>query len=348
MLEQLKHPEDAAGAVAVSYLASRASATTHDFATVLNWIYPDSRDLIEFEENRFNNLSNLGKPSAWNGIIERTWSEATILDSTATRTEVRLTIQDWTKIQWRPTPVSIRRTVEQEALVRKYPEKFGIEAFDFPVIHSGFATKHEICLVRTAKGWLVFQDDYEEPILTLGKISGIQTSLATISYLKTELTLDQFHRIALPGDGLETEGGQFDWREASNYAALHAVMGNSKYSAFLPNDSANFVSQSLAAGGHSMSSTWSPYTPAWINSRELKNWILASERGLPTDEGALGMGDIINYSYHSNGVYEGVAVVTGLPGPLISCHSSGHLNIPYKAIAAPGTSFTYTTLLSFY
>lgn len=348
MLEQLKHPEDAASASAVSYLASRASATTHDFVAVANWLYPDNGDLMEFERNRFNNLATLGKPSAWNGIIERTWSEATILDCTATKTEVRLTIRDWTKVQWRPAPVSVHRTLEQEALVHQSPEKYGLYATDFPFIHSGFSANHEIRMVRTSRGWVVFQDDYDEPILTLKRISGVQTSLATVSQLKTESTLDYSHPTDSSNRKQEQRSQGFDWAAAANYGAVYAQVGNAAYNEFWPKDCANFTSQCFAAGGYPIDNTWAPYTQAWINSRELRNWLLETGKGIPTDQGALGLGDIINYSHRSNGVHEGVAIVTGLPGPLISCHSSGHLNIPYRAIASPGTTFLYTTTLDRY
>lgn len=126
---QLQNPGEVAAATsaAMSYLGARASVTTTNaFADVSKWVSPDSPGLIEFERNRFGKLGALGSSPEWNGIIERIWSDATVLNCSATSGEVRLSIRDMAGIQWRPAPVPKHRTREEEALAQRFPEKYGL------------------------------------------------------------------------------------------------------------------------------------------------------------------------------------------------------------------------------
>lgn len=179
----------AATSAAISYLRSRTSVTTSNtFTDVSKWVYPDSRDLIQFEQNRFNSLGALGNPLAWNGVIENISSNVTVLDCSATSGEVRLSIRDWTSVQWRPALALMHRTSEQEALVQRFPEKYGLNIPDLQFTTSGFGTRHEMTLVRTSQGWLVAKDGYQEPIVALGGSSPdyVETPIANLSQLMVE------------------------------------------------------------------------------------------------------------------------------------------------------------------
>ncbi|OIQ72115.1 hypothetical protein GALL_462650 [mine drainage metagenome] len=69
---------------------------------------------------------------------------------------------------------------------------------------------------------------------------------------------------------------------------------------------------------------------------------------MATDEGALGLADIINCDWLPGATHDGVAIVTGLPGPLVSCHTTDHQNVPYKAISHSAPNYLYTTTLVSY
>lgn len=349
LLGQLENPEEAAKAAAISYLSSRASATTTNrFSDVLKWIYPDRRDLIDFERNRFNSLSALGKTSAWNGAIERSWSDAIFLDCSTTRSEVRFKVRDWTGVQWRPAPVPVDRTLEQELLVRDFPEKYGLNIPDFPLTISGFGTCHHLTMVRTSQGWLVGEDSYEESIVGLGGCSPDYLGTHRASGLITKSAAQQSLGFASPARLQNKLGRTFDWASAAKYGVANAHRRNMKYCDFWPNDGANFVSQCLAAGGYATEDAWAPYTHAWVDSMGLRNWLLASGKSVPSDEGAMGFGDIIHFDWHDDAQYDHVAIVTGLPGPLVSSHTTDHQNVPFRSIAPPSSTFLFTTTLVCY
>lgn len=54
---------------------------------------------------------------------------------------------------------------------------------------------------------------------------------------------------------------------------------NSAYTGYKCTDCVNYVSQALAAGGHTTSSTWQPYTDAWKLTTNFYNWLRSSSRG---------------------------------------------------------------------
>lgn len=344
----LQNPEEiaAATAAAISYLTARASVTTSNaFADVSKWVLPDSRDLIEFERDRFHNLGTLGNPLVWNGIIERTWSEATVLGCSDTSSEVRLAIRDWTGVQWRPAPVPVERTPEQEALAKRFPEKYGLNVPDFLRTESGFGTRHEMTMIRTSRGWLISQDGYKESVSSTGGSSPDYVEASSTSMLIATASSKQLHVPIPPAPAQNLLGRIFDYAAAANYGYTYAYYRNPAYTDFSPNDCANFVSQCFIAGGYPTDGTWARYTYAWINNIGLRNWLVASGRGYASTLGGMGIADIINYDWEPDSIYDHVAIVTQLPGPLVSCHSNDQQNVPYKWIASPhpGTNYLYTS-----
>lgn len=351
--KQLQSSGDIAAAAmaATSYLAARAAVTLgKDFSDVSKWVDPNNRNLVDFERNHFGRLGELGTRSSWNGIVERIWSEPTILDCSISAGEVRLTIRDWTEIQWRPAPVVVQRTAEEESLVRQFPEKYGINIPDYPLTDSGFGTRHDLTMVRTNQGWLVAKDGYKDSITVLGGASPDYSEVTSPS--SSDLTMT-------PASGLlraatpqvlapNLLGLTFDWYSAYQYGLTWAKLRNPSYTDFSPNDCANFVSQCFTVGGYPTDGTWYKYSYAWINNIGLRNWLIASGRGFASNEGALGYADIVNYDWEPNGTYDHVAIVTGLPGPLVSCHSNDQRNVPYKSIAYPATTYLYTSTHIYY
>lgn len=340
----------AATSAAISYLASRSSASPNNsFADVSKWVYPDSHGLLDFEHARFNNLGALGKPSAWNGVIERTWSEPTVLDCSSTNGEVRLSIKDCTGVQWRPAPVPVQRTAVEEALTQRSPERYGLNIPDFPLTTSGFGTRHDMTLINTSQGWRVARDGYRESITALGGASPDYVATSNASNLATTSSQKQLHAPTSPALDQNLASSTFDWSPTVNYALQWALSRNSNYTDFSPNDCANFVSQAFKAGGYPNDGTWSPYTYAWVNNMGLRSWLLNSGKAyVISSASALAYADIVNYDWHSDGVYDHVAIVTGFPGPLVSCHSNDHKNVPWSSIAYSDTSYLFTETAATY
>ena len=130
-------------------------------------------------------------------------------------------------------------------------------------------------------------------------------------------------------------------------------MANPAYQNFLStnSDCANFVSQCFAAGGYAYDGTWYPYTSAWAGNWALHNWLLSSGRGYAqTSASILGYADIVNYDWEGNGSFDHVAIVTALPGPLISSHTKNHRNVPwsYPASIYPHPQFSFASTHVYY
>lgn len=144
----------------------------------------------------------------------------------------------------------------------------------------------------------------------------------------------------------------FDWASAYNYALSWALSRNPAYTdySYLGGDCANFVSQSFTAGGYPVDSTWYKYSGAWLNNYSLRSWLISSGRGISkSTAGELGYADIVNFDWNiPNGTFDHVAIVTGLPGPLVSCHSNNYRNVPYSWLAGSGTNCIYASTWIYY
>lgn len=90
-------------------------------------------------------------------------------------------------------------------------------------------------------------------------------------------------------------------------------------------DCVNFVSQAMHAGGIQTSSTWYPWSYAWINVDDFQDYVLNQDLGYRvTNCNTLGLGDIgIQPSQH-------VAIVTALNPLRYSGHTNDRLNYPWQ------------------
>lgn len=144
-------------------------------------------------------------------------------------------------------------------------------------------------------------------------------------------------------------GLTFNWAAAVNYAIdWGGSARNSNYTDYTPADCANFVSQCFKAGGYPNDGSWSAYTYAWVNNMGLRNWLIASGRGISQVESLLGYADIINYDWENDGIFDHVAIITGLSPICVTCHTKDALNAPYKSIAWPYSAYLYAQTLVLY
>lgn len=332
---QFQNPGEVAVATsaAISYLNSRASVTTTNaFEDVSKWVSPDRPDLIDFERNRFDKLGALGSAPEWNGIIERIWSDATVLDCSATSGAVHLSIRDWTGIQWRPAPVLKHRTREEEALAQRFPEKYGLSLPEYQLTDSGIGTRHDLMMVLTNRGWLVAKDGYED---NLARGTSPDYIVApNSSNLIAATSSKELHATTPPSASKNSLGLMFDWYSAYQYGLYWAKSRNINQYTTFTNDCANFVSQCFKAGGYPNDDTWWPYTGAWVNNVSLRSWLLSSGRGYVSNEAALGYADIVNFDWTSDGVFDHVAIVTAQPTTLVSCHTTDNRNVTIQYLAS--------------
>lgn len=91
-------------------------------------------------------------------------------------------------------------------------------------------------------------------------------------------------------------------------------------------DCANYVSQAMRYGGTPTSSTWQPYTAAWINVNDLQNYVLNQDLGYYASCSTIGLGDI--------GIqpYTHVVMVTALNPMRYSAHTSDRLNYTWQSV----------------
>lgn len=147
------------------YLATRAGVTNgRKTGDVLQFISPDRRNLIDFESARFGELASLGSANKWNGVIDSVSSTPEILNVVQSGNSASFLVSDWTAINWRSAPAlkPIERTLEEEAIVRKDPTRYGLNVPAWKPIESGFGTEHLITLEFNNGRWLITQDGYNE------------------------------------------------------------------------------------------------------------------------------------------------------------------------------------------
>lgn len=102
------------------------------------------------------------------------------------------------------------------------------------------------------------------------------------------------------------------------------IYWNSSYTKYWCSDCANYVSQALDYGGMSTTSTWQPYTYAWINVSGLTNYIISNDFGYYISSTLLGLGDLgLSPNTH-------VVMVSGLSPIRYSAHTSDRLNYAWQ------------------
>lgn len=331
---------------------------------VLQFISPDSRNLMDFESTRFGALSSLGSANRWNGAIDRVSSELRVLSTTQNGVSVQVLVQDWTAINWRPAPplVPIERSPEEWAFVRKDPVRHGLNVPSWTPTESGFGTTHLVTLENVNGHWMITKDGYNE-----GVLGGTSPDYSTVSESQALGQASPYSgsnslRAKIqparqgPSKSASLTTHLFNWQAAMNYAIYWADKYNPAYQNWgsTNHDCANFVSQSYFAGAYPTDGTWSPYTSAWINNTALRNWLISSGRGFDESYIVLGLADSVNYSWDGSGTLDHIAMVTSIVNsvPLVSCHSAWQRNVPYNQIYYPGympnQTRKYTGTLAYY
>lgn len=351
--------------VVYGYLAARAGVTSNRrIGDVLQFISPDSRNLIDFEIARFGELASLGSSNRWNGVIDNISSTPVIHNVVRSGNSASFLVNDWTAINWRsaPAPKPIERTLEEEAIVRKDPTRYGLNVPAWKPIESGFGTEHLITLEFNNGRWLIIEDGYNESTL-LGSSpdyspnfeTNIKSSPPLISGFGSLKAKSRPARLFQPKTASLTSY-TFDYMAAASYAEYWAKSYNSAFSNWGASnaDCANFVSQCFKAGGYPNDGSWSPYTYAWVNNSGLRNWLISSGRGHDSSLGAIGYADAINYDLTNNGSLDHVVIVTDWSSagvPLICSHTGAALRVPYYSHyigTYPNMSLKFTSTYLYY
>ncbi len=174
---------------------------------------------------------------------------------------------------------------------------------------------------------------------------------------------------ALAGTGMAAAAYShtYNWQAAINYAQAHAL----SYTPLFVNDNscggdcANFVSQCFVAGAQVNDASWYTYSgtacsqkssycgsATWVNNVSLRNWTLhttPNPRGLAAPAvSSLGMGDIINYDWTGDGLFDHVVMVTVSPAQLICSHNLDRKNVPWNSLSYSGTKYEFTHMYTSY
>lgn len=356
--------DPAAIEVLKEYLRTRARvADGGRLNDVLQFINPERRNLIDFESARFDALSTLGSPSRWNGTIDQVSSQSRIIDAFQNGSNATVLLKDWTSINWRPAPplVPIERSPVEWSLVRKDPLRYGLNVPSWTPTESGFATIHLITLENVHGRWLVTSDGYNEFTLAgsspdySADLEAQASSQSSEAFGSTSLRAKiQPSNKKLPkAENLTSY--TFDYQAAITYARTYYLNYNPNYRNLnsVGGDCANFVSQSFKAGGYPNDGTWYPYSSAWVNNLNLRNWLINSGRGHDSSLGGTGLADIINYDWTNNGSLDHVALVTDIVGgvPMVTGHNTDEYNKPYYSWfigSAPGMTMKYTGTYLYY
>ena len=351
--------------VVYGYFAARAGVTSNRrIGDVLQFISPDSRNLINFESARFGELASLGSSNRWNGVIDSVSSTPEILNVVQSGNSASFLVSDWTAINWRSAPAlkPIERTLEEEAIVRKDPTRYGLNVPAWKPIESGFGTEHLITLEFNNGRWLITQDGYQEcalsgssPDYSPNFETNIRSNPPPMSGFDSLKAKSRPARLFQPKTTSLTSY-TFDYMAAASYAEYWANSYNSAYSNWGASnaDCANFVSQSFKAGGYPDDGTWSPYSYAWVNNLGLRNWLISSGRGHDSSLGTIGYADAINYDWANNGSLDHIVIVTDWNSsgvPLICSHTGAARRVPYYSYyigAYPNMSLKYTSTYLYY
>ncbi|MGN0144587.1 MAG: amidase domain-containing protein [Clostridium sp.] len=130
---------------------------------------------------------------------------------------------------------------------------------------------------------------------------------------------------------------RFDIEAACNYAETFALSSNPDYISYdkIGGDCTNFASQILHAGGLNTSSTWKPYSNAWLRVEELYSYLIYNKLAYKIDNNNFSRGTLIQFSMPKIGRFFHTGFITYrlLNGELLyCCHSYNKLNYPLSQI----------------
>ena len=328
--------------VVMQYLRARSNQNVSLNSPYSSFIDPGASNLRSWENHRHDIFANLGDSSKWNGKIESCVTQPQIQSISQIGDLLVVIVYEWIDINWRPLPNNYTITPAEELLKNQYPSKYGVDQPWYQLVDSGFGITHTIKLNKVGTNWLIVQDGYSEFAVAGDSpdfVSNLPKSLKNIPLIASDKHFAQQENLL---------GLTFDYVSSVNYALAWANSYNTPtYRNFSPDDCANFVSQCFTAGGYPVDSSWYKYSSAWDNNASLRSWLISSGRGVAASSaGALGYSDIVNFAF--TGVYDHVVIVTGLPGPLISCHSNPSRNVPYSTYASSGISREFATTYLYY
>jgi len=350
------------GFLAATY-AKRAQAMTTGDTNLLDQIYdPTNAALLAFEKERAR-FFFAGLGARWRGTILGYTATVSLLDLQVAGTTATAHLYETVGVTWIPQPDDVPPAIARRR--QGNPAKYVSYVPRGPrgEITSGLGTRHAITVVKGTGGWRLLKDAYEEP--DLGQISpdlvsgmwaavqwGGPKGLATPS--------------AAPNGAIQPlTQYSYNYTAAKNYALGHCSSYSDSYCNYNPcgGDCANFVSQCLRAGTERTDGSWNTYsggcsncgttssnagTTAWVNNEALQNWVINAGRGQAWGSiYSLGIGDIINYDWDGDGVFDHVAIVTDAGGStLVSCHNIDRCNVGWQLGGAAG--YQYTEVNSLY
>ena len=131
---------------------------------------------------------------------------------------------------------------------------------------------------------------------------------------------------------------KYNYEEAISYARKYALNYNKEYKHFnnAGGDCTNFVCQCIHAGGIKTTSSWKPYSNAWIRVNELYYYLLRKGIGIDnTSSKSYNAGSIIQFYTNTKNYFSHSGLITtSLPNGdyLYCCHSYDKLDFPLSEV----------------
>lgn len=368
-------PEDSPEGFLASGFAQRARSMSSGDVGPLDGLYDSASNVLKsFEKDRAQFFRS-GLGARWRNSTMLGYSTSVqLLGLTVSGSTANVRLRELVQFDWIPNVPALPAAAQQAR--QRDPQ--GYE----PVlprgargeITSGFATRHELTLIKGAGGWRIAADAYDEfdlfgesPDLTAGSWADVQMGSGPT------------------GTNAPAQPETAPRLLAINYnrsLAVQSAYNNHQY--YNPDfcdfngcggDCANFASQCLTAGGQTRDGIWDVYsgecsnggcnTPTatyagndtWGNNQLLRDWVNrdsnpSNPRGYPVSyDWQLKNGDLINYRW-PGGCTDGyatqhVALVVDAGGPYVACHTPDRYAWYYQDIwsgCGSAQYWTYTQL----
>ena len=372
-------PEDISEAILrVRDFLTIRSSLKHGINDLRIYVAQTNSDYFNWESHRRSIFESLPSSSSWSANFIDSNSVIELKNYEVSGETLILSIYEWLQINWQSVFNKKVKTENYSDLESEFPEKYDQIQNPSRLINSGLGIEHTFTMVKSGNLWRILDDSYSET-----PISGNSPSY------KNKLVPNNFALKAKPKssrlDNYSLTARTFDYMSAVNYAKawcgalgspqnMTSSLYNAQYTNFVPNDCANYVSECFSAGGYPNDSQWfynsisgSAVNPsssgsptrdgssssAWINNASLRNWLIASGRGVQMSSmSGLGLADIVNFRTTASAAPFHVMIVTGINANsqrLLSAHTSNQKDWVYIPNAyAPATYDLYTrTLLNY-
>jgi hypothetical protein len=345
--------------------------TTGDL-TLLDGLYdPGNPQLIAFEKSR-ETFFHSGLGAKWHARVPNCQSTVYVVNLNVSASDAQVRLYESLDVTWiplpRPAPILTPEAAawRREAPERCQPSPTGPNGG----MHALIGVRHELELMKSGNGWTIIRDGYHEPGIfgtspdfTPGSWAddggpGPAAGVDAVGATHTTRRVGQFRDM---GSCL------VDWSAVQSYAKSWCSGRNTGYCNYcnLPycgGDCANFVSQCWSNGNHHWDGTWfcaQNYacnchdTPsvawggstAWVNVIAQHNWVVTTGWGSDfSNQNNLIIGDIVNYDWTGDGVWDHVSIVSSFDQsgyPLISCHCNDMCGVPWYHGGASKYRFTH-------